>query len=678
LQAAPARAVERGATITTAPFAGAHRQPLWASGRSLGHRFIATAGAGRSVVPGADLLADVAAEDVRAEGVLDRIGQRAPVLDRPKSQATAGVEDSGGKQRARGARLQAGHAGAALLGNRLVGRQVEVGHDLGQQYVRPEIRVDETAILADPAEPRRGGKGPLEQGCRVHTDAVAERGRDSVGRATRHAVGAHTQCAVIVGAPRIPCDLGAVGRPVRLGRVGGGKTDDGTGSGKDPGGIGAGIARVGEVAHPGMPAGRQPLREAAELGGLARSGDGRSGKSAPPGLFAKNVRREPAIVPEGRSLRDTHSSDASIRARPMADEKGIYPRIFGVVVAAALAYALFLILRPFAGAILWALLLCFLLFPVNRLLRNRLAGRAGVAAAVLTVAVVLGIVVPAAMLASAFVHQGSDLLARLSAMASEYKIARPSDLFQIPIVEGVLRFVQERTPVTADQIREWIVGSLRGSVQFLLTGSRAFFLGALGMVVSLALMLFLLYFFFRDGDQFAERIVRLIPVEEQRKKRLMDYLAAVTRAVVLGSVLTALAQGAMIGLGFWIAGLPSPVVFGVLAAVCALLPVGGTAFVWIPGALVLVAQGRWGWGIALAVWGALVVGSADNFLRPLLISGRAQITTLPVFFGVVGGLSAFGMIGMFLGPVVIALALALLRFAEEDRAARAARGDRAS
>ncbi|HTO88099.1 MAG TPA: AI-2E family transporter [Thermoanaerobaculia bacterium] len=360
----------------------------------------------------------------------------------------------------------------------------------------------------------------------------------------------------------------------------------------------------------------------------------------------------------------------------MAEQKGIYPRVFGLVVAAALAYALVLILRPFAGPIVWALLLSFLLFPVNRFLRARFRGRAGLAASVLTLAVILGIVVPAAVLASAFVSQGSDLVTRLSAMASQYKIARPSDLLRVPLVDRVLRFVQDSTPVTADQVQEWLVGSLRGTVQFLLGRSRAFFFGALGMVVALGLMLFLLYFFFRDGDQFAERIVRLIPVEEQRKKRLMDYLASVTRAVVLGSVLTALAQGAMIGLGFWISGLPSPVVFGVLAAVCALLPVGGTALVWVPGALVLLAQGRWAWAIGLGIWGALVVGSADNFLKPFLISERAQITTLPVFFGVIGGLSAFGMIGMFLGPVVIALALALLRFAEEDRAAQAARLDR--
>jgi predicted PurR-regulated permease PerM len=100
--------------------------------------------------------------------------------------------------------------------------------------------------------------------------------------------------------------------------------------------------------------------------------------------------------------------------------------------------------------------------------------------------------------------------------------------------------------------------------------------------------------------------------------------------------------------------------------------VGGTAFVWIPGALALMTQGRWGFAIGLALWGALIVGSADNILRPYFVSGRAEISTLPVFFGVLGGIGAFGPIGMFVGPVVLALALALLRFLRDDEAPPAA------
>ena len=164
---------------------------------------------------------------------------------------------------------------------------------------------------------------------------------------------------------------------------------------------------------------------------------------------------------------------------------------------------------------------------------------------------------------------------------------------------------------------------------------------------------------------------RLIPMREDQKKLLADQMSSVTRAVVLGTLVTAIVQGALVGIGFAIVGFPSPVVFGVLAGALSLLPVGGTALVWGPGAIVLAAQGRWSWAIGLAVYGIFIVGMADNLLKPLLISGKADISTLPVFFGVIGGLSAFGFIGMFLGPIIVAFALALMRFIKVEPEAKA-------
>jgi predicted PurR-regulated permease PerM len=349
----------------------------------------------------------------------------------------------------------------------------------------------------------------------------------------------------------------------------------------------------------------------------------------------------------------------------MASDRQFTARVFGLAVAAALTYALFRILEPFLAPILWALLLAFLLFPANRWLRAKLGGRLGAAAIFLTLAVFLGIVIPFTLITMAFVSQGSDLVARLSSLAGRYRIARPSDLLTLPAVRRGLEWIQDKVPVTTDQIQGWLLDGLTTALQFVLASGRSVFLGALGVIVGLALTLFLLYFFFRDGDGFAARIIRLIPADEDRKRRLVEYLSSVTKAVVLGTLLTALIQGALVGIAFWGTNLSSPVVFGVLAGLFSLLPVGGTAFVWLPGAIVLAGQGRWGAAIFLTLWGLLIVGTADNFLRPLLISGRAQISTLPVFLGVIGGLAAFGAIGLFLGPLLIALALALLRFAEE-------------
>ena len=149
------------------------------------------------------------------------------------------------------------------------------------------------------------------------------------------------------------------------------------------------------------------------------------------------------------------------------------------------------------------------------------------------------------------------------------------------------------------------------------------FLGAVGTVFGFVLMVFMLFFFIRDGAEMVATLRDLIPMSRQQKTKLFDHLAAVTRAMVYGTGLTALIQGALVGIAFLIVGLPSPLVFGVIAALAALLPFGGTALVWIPAAIVLAAQGRWGAAAFMVIWGALLVSLVDNVVRPMLVSGRA-------------------------------------------------------
>jgi predicted PurR-regulated permease PerM len=152
------------------------------------------------------------------------------------------------------------------------------------------------------------------------------------------------------------------------------------------------------------------------------------------------------------------------------------------------------------------------------------------------------------------------------------------------------------------------------------------------------------------------------------KARLFSHLAAVTRAIVYGTGVTALVQGALVAIGFAVTGLPSPIVFGVLATLFALVPMAGTPIVWAPAVIVLALQGRWYAATFMLIWGGFVV-TIDNVLRPMLVSGRAQVSALTVFIGVLGGVAAFGPIGIFLGPLVLALAIALIDFALEGRQA---------
>jgi predicted PurR-regulated permease PerM len=156
-------------------------------------------------------------------------------------------------------------------------------------------------------------------------------------------------------------------------------------------------------------------------------------------------------------------------------------------------------------------------------------------------------------------------------------------------------------------------------------------------------------------------------MSSDRKANLVGQVSAVTRAVALGTLLTALVQGTLVGLSFAFTGLSSPVVFGVLASLAALVPLVGSSLVWVPAAIMLVVEGRVGAAAFLTFWGMVVVSLVDNIVRPLVVTGRAQISTLPVLLGLMGGLVTFGAIGIVLGPVVIALALALLRFVEEER-----------
>jgi predicted PurR-regulated permease PerM len=189
-------------------------------------------------------------------------------------------------------------------------------------------------------------------------------------------------------------------------------------------------------------------------------------------------------------------------------------------------------------------------------------------------------------------------------------------------------------------------------------------LGAIGTVVDFFLMLFLLFFLLRDGRHMLGRTVRLVPMEPQRRGELLKLVGDTTRAVAYGTVLSALAQGALVGIGFAIAGLPSAIVFGVLAAFLALFPVGGAAAVWVPAVAVLVSTSQWGSAIFLLIWG-MGVSASDNLMRPFLISSQAPVSTLAVFVGVIGGVSVFGIIGVIIGPVLLTVMAALLRFVDE-------------
>ncbi len=338
-----------------------------------------------------------------------------------------------------------------------------------------------------------------------------------------------------------------------------------------------------------------------------------------------------------------------------------------LVLIAGLGYLVWLVVSPLWQPLTWALLFGALLAPLNERLSHRLGDRPRLASALTVTATVLLFMLPIAFIAGAVAAQAANLLNRLDAYIPQSGKQLSFDIASVPWLSDAVGWINEHTGLTLTQLQSWLLEGSKRILQALVSSGGSALVGALGTLVSLLLTVFVLFFVLRDGPRFARKLIPMLPIEERRRARLWQHLADVTRAVFMGIGVTAVVQGALVGIGFWIAGLPSPLVFGVLAAFAALIPMVGAGLVWAPAAIVLALQGDYGHAIFIAVWGIALVGSVDNFLRPLLISGRAEVPTLAVFVGVMGGLSAFGFIGLFIGPIVLGLLVALFRLEVESQ-----------
>jgi len=339
-----------------------------------------------------------------------------------------------------------------------------------------------------------------------------------------------------------------------------------------------------------------------------------------------------------------------------------YRRTFLIATLVFLGWALWSILEPLWTTLAWAAVLAFLLNPLHERLTAKFKGRASLSAGVLTGLTPFFVMAPIAFLGVVFARQVASILSDMSKSTIGYtELLRRME--SVPIVGRAVQWMRDNAPVSAEQIQGWITDGAQTVLKSAASMGGSLALGIMGSLVSFFMMLFLLFFLIRDGRPMLKRLIGFIPMEPRPRGQLMAYLGDVTRAVVFGSVATALIQGFFVGVGFAIVELPSPVVFGVLATLAAFLPVG-SAIVLIPAVLYLFFTGHWGSGIFLAVWSA-GVAIIDNIARPYLTARQAEVSTLAVFVGAIGGASAFGILGLVIGPVLLGFVAALLHFAEK-------------
>ena len=326
-----------------------------------------------------------------------------------------------------------------------------------------------------------------------------------------------------------------------------------------------------------------------------------------------------------------------------------------------LSYA---VLHLFIVPVAWAVIIAFATWPLYRPLRKRFRRHTTLSALIMTLLLSAAFVLPALWLALLFRSEIGIAFAAATARIAEGPLALPEFIRALPWAG---EWLQEQIDLIAgdpESLRTQITAWLRLGADQLVA-----LVGDVGRnAAKLGFALITVFFLYRDGEQVLHQVHRVL--HRFLGARVNDYLAAVggmTKAVVWGLIATALAQGFAAGLGYWWADMQAPVLLGTLTALIAMIPFGAP-FVWGSIGVWLLASGDMVGGVGLLLWGSLVVSWVDNLVRPLVISNATRIPFLLVMFGVLGGLAAFGLVGLFIGPVILAVLMAVWReWIEEAR-----------
>jgi predicted PurR-regulated permease PerM len=342
---------------------------------------------------------------------------------------------------------------------------------------------------------------------------------------------------------------------------------------------------------------------------------------------------------------------------PASSSAWVRPLLLAILLA-GLALLCLMILAPFITPIVWAAILAYASWPLYRRLRRLLHGYRTVAALLMTL--ILGCAVVLPVLWILVLVQGELITAYqiLTKYLAQGPRAVPDFLGHIPwlgqkIQDTMDRYATDPSELTR-QLSAWLLSWASDLGRILSSVGRN--------IVKLTLTLLTLFFFYRDGETIATQADQVI--EGFFADRLNPYLVTagkMTRAVVYGLLITAIAQGVLAGIGYRVVGLAAPVLLGFLTGILSIVPLVGTAIVWVPVGLYLLSIGLVWKGIVMLTWGAVLVHPADQVLRPILISNATRVPFLIVMFGALGGLEAFGLLGLFTGPVVLAVAMALWR-----------------
>jgi predicted PurR-regulated permease PerM len=338
--------------------------------------------------------------------------------------------------------------------------------------------------------------------------------------------------------------------------------------------------------------------------------------------------------------------------------------ILGLILLAVMIGLGIQVVAPFWAPIAWAAILAYVTTPIYQRILRLLNGRPSLAAGVMTTLMIVILLVPTSFLLARLPRELAESYEELS-KAFDEPLVIPEALTRIPVLgpvfdETLTNFWND-PEIRKQYVKDWLEPWSR---------ELASIVGRLGRsIAQLAVAIIVLFFLYRDGDTALQQLRQgLRKIVGEMADKYFQAIGETTRAVVFGLIVSALAQGLIAGVGYQIIGVGTPILLGSITAVTALVPFLGTVAVWGSIGVGLLVAGKISTGIALLAWGTFIVNPTDNILKPLLISGATDVPLAVVLVGVMGGLLAFGLIGLFLGPLILSVLLAIWReWLAEDR-----------
>jgi len=335
---------------------------------------------------------------------------------------------------------------------------------------------------------------------------------------------------------------------------------------------------------------------------------------------------------------------------------------FFLVMLVGVTIAFLWIVQDFLQPVFWAALLASLFYPVNRRLLATHPERRSLCALLVLLLILVIVILPMLFVAFAVTRESVELYQRVT--SGEIDVHQPLAWSSqaLPMVNEVLN----RVGIAPEKISEWLSEAALTISRFV--GSRALVFGqnALTFTVQFLVMVYLVFFFIRDGARLLDRLVAVLPLGDARERRLFRKFAEVARATIKGHIVIGIAQGSVGGITFALLGFNGAVFWGVVMTVFSVLPVVGASLVWIPAAVWLIATGAVGKGVIMVFVGVFVIGLVDNVLRPVLVGRDTKMPDYLILLSTLGGITAMGISGFVIGPIVAALCIAAWDMFAED------------